>query len=599
MRASTLAALACPTCRRAYALSATNEAGGEILGGALTCEACGIVTPIVRGFVLFTEARLHAGLADAAALASLEARVFGDTATYEAYRRRKDDRNLWESYAAFHPFNESVRAAEPLLPTFAAHLKPGDFILDTWNRTGWSGEWLAGLFPDNRVISLWEGDSSVLGYRGFDYWLGSGRRAPNHDILFVPPNRPLPFTDGAFGAVYAYDSLHRYDLYPFASECLRVAASDAALLFAHLHLSNSEPDPFFERGCRQDHGRDYRAWLDKVLEGDARRGWVFSEADLFSARAGDMLADNPDTDHYNGDVLIARSDGPTLAVQAAPSPSPDAFLLVNPMLRLDFARSAALVDEAMHDGDVGHHLSRHPIYRKRLPKKPRTLSGADWSILSLAVTGVTVGDVIQGRESNLNALIADEFLIPARVSPAALAMQRFHANQLPVGDPARLLQDLLERLATSEAPAIVMADGSSLSGAELVRTVGALAGLLDQVVETGATEEPLGFLALLTAMVSGRSLMMRPDPVATDRLYEPGGLAEQLGQALEAGKPAPLVRDPGPNPVAEAAASLRHMVRPDQSGVADFSGMNTLLLCLTALFRGEPIKFGGLAEPAP
>src|SRR4051812_15581830 len=134
MQRSTLSVLACPACRRAYSPIGQGAEDGDIIDGALVCDGCGIVIPIGRGFAFFTEPRLHGGLASPEALAKLDQDLFGQSAAYQAYRAQKDERNLWESYAAFHPFNESVRAAEPLLPLIRAHLKPGEAILDTWGR---------------------------------------------------------------------------------------------------------------------------------------------------------------------------------------------------------------------------------------------------------------------------------------------------------------------------------------------------------------------------------------------------------------------------------------------------------------------------------
>src|SRR5690606_37784862 len=97
----------------------------------------------------------------------------------------KQRRGNFVLYAAFQPFNESTRALYPLLPLLRETLRPGDIILDTWCRTGYSAAWLAGLFTEQQVIALWEGYSNVLGYRGFRYWLHEGKRPANLHILFT------------------------------------------------------------------------------------------------------------------------------------------------------------------------------------------------------------------------------------------------------------------------------------------------------------------------------------------------------------------------------------------------------------------------------
>ena len=474
----------------------------------------------------------------------------------------------------------------------------------------------------------------MLGYRGFRHWLGSGRRSANLEVIFVPPSHPLPFRTAAFGAVYALDSLHRYDLYPFGSECLRVAKPDGALLFAHLHLTNSEPDPFFERGCHQYHGRDYRAWLDQVLKDDARRGWVFSEKDLFAARAGGTLIDTPDTPHYNGDVFIGDPALSPMKVDAVDGPEVGDYLLVNPLLRLDMARSAARVDDSMRNASVGHLLDRHPVYRACLPKGERALSALDWLILCKSVTGGTVGEItgIAGAPDALDALIADEIILPVRVSAQSLAMQRFHANQLPLANGDTIIQELFKQLASSDLPALILPDGSALCGRELVQTVTGLmaaplfAGAAILTIET--PEEPLAWLAMLAALAGGREVNLTADAPSEGLLIhsrstpppgkalslfgEEGGLAAQLEAGLSAGPGAPAFRAGGvatvpslQGPVRisasalfEAAKSLRHAMREDITGIADFAGINTLLLSLAPLMRGEPARFGGSARPA-
>ncbi len=248
MKRAFLPRLACPSCRTAYDLTEHEATGDDVLSGFLTCRCCAIVVPIVKGFPLFTEPRLHAGQTDPAALAALEADLFGTESDYLEYRQRKLERETLEIYAAFQPFNESTRAFEPVLDVFAGAVRPGDLILDPWCRSGWTAAWLAELFPEQTIVACWEGDKSVLGYRGFGHWFAASRRPQNVEIAFVDPARGLPFADGAFAAVYALDAFHRFSLIPFAGDILRVAKPSAVLALAHLHLTNSEPEPYFDRG---------------------------------------------------------------------------------------------------------------------------------------------------------------------------------------------------------------------------------------------------------------------------------------------------------------------------------------------------------------
>lgn len=225
----------------------------------------------------------------------------------------------------------------PLLPLLRETLRPGDIILDTWCRTGWSGELLAGLFPEQRVISIWEGNSNVLGYKGFAHWLGEGPRAANLDIIFTHPDHALPLANNSVRVVHGLDSLHRYRHASFIPECLRVCADDGVLVFPHIHLSNSEPEPFFERGCQHYHGREWKAWLDKTLAGTSRSAWVLSEAALFEAEQDFTLTDQSDTTHCNGLVLIAdkKHQGSVLAPCPFPALSARSRLVLNPLLDIN------------------------------------------------------------------------------------------------------------------------------------------------------------------------------------------------------------------------------------------------------------------------
>lgn len=641
MQAATLSILACPTCRGGYSHHAIDDEAGL---GHLSCRACGVFIPVIEGFPLFTQARMHEGQVSGDALLALGRALFGEAGAYESYRRRKHDRDLWEAYAAFQPFNESTRAAEPLLPILAAHLAPDDVILDVWGRTGWSGEWLAGLFPNHRVISLWEGDSSVLGYRGFRHWLGQARRAPNLDILFTPPNRPLPFRDDTFGVVYALDCLHRYDVYPFAGECLRVARPDGAILFAHLHLSNSEPDPFFERGGRHLHGGDYRAWLDTILAGDRRRGWVLSEADLFEAQPGDRLRDDPSMAHYNGAVLIADPARAVMQAGNRAAPDPEARWLLNPLLSLRPGCSDLQVDGALRDGEVARLLARHPIYHRRLPRQPLALSGEDWLILCLAVTGLTLAEMAEvlgpALDARLARLVRAEALLPAAISKPAHDLQRFHANQLAPTDAGQRLVRLLEAWETQDAPAVRLPDGAALTGRDMARTVAAAMAVLAQAglragdsLHLRPVDGPLALILLLAGLAArlevqlGESLPDRgqspgltvvaagaplpPGPTAAMRLSGDGlGFAECLSAILDSDPPsAPrqagddqsgggLTLAIGGRPyrldaerLLDAAGAFHHAIRPERSWNGVFGEIPGILSVLTVLLRGNEIVF--------
>lgn len=505
---------ACASCRVGFDLVVHDETDVGVLRGFLRCPRCAIVVPVLDGLVMFTEVLLHEGQATAAALAAMAFRLFGSDASFTDYRREKMQRGVMESYAAFAPFNESMRSVEPLLPHAAATLRDRDAILDTWCRTGYSGEWLAGRFPRQQVVSLWEGNSSVLGYRGFRHLLGPGRRAGNLDIVFCDLDKPLPFRDGAFGLVHAYDSLHRYDLTPFAGECLRVARADAAILFPHLHLSNSEPQPFFERGCQQRHGRDYRAWLDRVTAVGERRGWVFSEAALFNGPELAALIDDYDTTHYNGMVAILP--------QPSQPVTPLAFnraaqrLVVSPLFRIHLGRTSVRVAPGLFDSAVGHLLERHPVYQARLPDEAVNISEPALLALLLAVVGHSEHDIdaaISPASSvmtvALQALVDVELLRPALLSDAGHRLQRFHGNQLPVRDGG-VLEGFWSTIAGCDHDLLNLGEGDSLSGRDLCGFIASLDTLLrgkglhaGDWLSIAAGSHPLLLLAAIAATSLG------------------------------------------------------------------------------------------------
>jgi uncharacterized protein YbaR (Trm112 family) len=522
MHRSLIDILACPSCRVGYELAAHEEIGDEIALGFLRCPHCAITIPVLDGLVLFTEPLLHAGLATKPVLADMALRLFGSAAAFDEYRRDKLRRGVLESYAAFAPFNESTRVIEPILPHAVAGLRDADRILDTWCRTGWSGEWLAGRFPAQRVVSIWEGNSSVMGYRGFRHLLGPGQRARNLDIVFCDLEKPLPFRDAAFGMVHAYDSLHRYSLYPFASECLRVARADAAVVFPHLHLSNSEPDPFFERGCHQRHGRDYRAWLDRVTD-DRRRGWVLSEGAVFNGPDIAELVDEPDTGHYNGMVAILPQS--SLSPMAMTSARGARRFVVSPLFRISPARTNAHVSPGLFDGAIGHLLARHPIYQARLPNGPVDLSEHALLALLLATIGMRE-DAINAAvmpapgqvSSALDAMVDCELLRPAEISDAAHRLQRFHSNQLPVRDGG-ILEGFWSRIAGCAHELLILADGDGYGGTELVRYAASVAALLHERglapgawLAVGAGAHPLLLLAAIAAASSGFNVSVCSGP---------------------------------------------------------------------------------------
>lgn len=540
MKPATLKALECPGCRSGYRAVAHVADGERIVLGYLTCDCRAAVIPVIDGFVLFTEPLLHAGLADPSSLAELAGRLFGSEQSLEALYEQKRSRGLIESYAAFQPFNESSRAVEPLLPHLLADLRDGDLALDVWCRTGWSAEWLAGQLPAQHVVALWEGDSSVLGYRGFRHLLGIGRRSPNLDVIFINADRNLPFANDSFGLLYAHDALHRKSLHPFGAECLRVTRSSGALVFPHVHLSNSEPLPFFERGGTIRHGRDYRAWLDAITRESARGGIVCSEKTLFQSEAHANVIDESDTAHYNALIAILPAARPLVALRA---PSDRDRFILSPLFRVDLARATASVDEHSLGGGCADLMLRHPVYRARLPGAPVRLEDGTLLALVLAAAGLEASAIAQsvtaecgaGSETDcsevnpaavaLRELVATELLRPAPVSAAAHRLQRYHSNQLPSLDDA-VWPIWLRRLTDGTAPMLSLPDGTSVAPAEVAEFMLRIAAWVPTLqVSPGEWlcvspgQQPLLWLAAIAAAMSGVNVEIDARPKSQARRY--------------------------------------------------------------------------------
>lgn len=598
MRHELLPRLVCPACRRGLRLRAWSADAERVSSGHLQCPACAIVTPIVDGFVLFTEPLLHPGQAGPEALAALGERLFGPPEALADALRARRRRGACEVYAAFQPFNEAMRVIEPLLPWLGPRVQAGGgAILDLWCRTGWSAQWLAGCFPDTPVVAMWEGAHSVLGYKGWRHLMGPGQRRGNLDVVFSDPRQPLPFADAAFSLVYSHDVLHRYGWQPLAGESLRVTQADGALLHTHLHLRNSEPEPFFERGCQQEHGRDWRAWLDGVEAAEPpRRGWVLGESEVFDTPTLTHLADAADTPDYNGLLLLlpahaderlraqrpadgpddaavgARGDTPTPGGPAPTFPAwaPGWRQVLNPLMRCSAPAGEARVHPAALGGTVAGLLRQHPVYQARLPAQGLSLDGGDWALLALCAAGLD-GAALRAcvdetaaphSHQRLARLNRHELLHAAPVDRCALHLQNVHALQADTLDPpdadpqalhARVTQWLDHWAAEPTRTVLRLDDGDGLSGTEARHLIEALQQALRQPpggTAPGALrlrgDHPLLDLLALAAALAGCPLHWteEPGPPAVQRLpADPGpGVSAAPWQALGAdGDPAGLL----------------------------------------------------------
>lgn len=400
----------------------------------LTCPGCQMAIPVCRGFPLFPEARPLPEKPLISWVEQLSDELFDTPDSYRNFLRLKSERGIMDLYAAFQPFNESTRALYPFVDLLRQSLKPGDIILDTWCRTGWSAELLAGLFPEQHVIAIWEGNSNVLGYRGFDYWLNSDSRPSNLDIIFTHPDHPLPLASNSVAFVHGLDSLHRYRHLGFIPEVLRVCRDDGVLIFPHNHLSNSQPEPFFERGCHQYHGREWKKWLDKLTAGSGRKAWVIPEVVLFEQKVPVVLEDDHDSQHYNALIAIGPShwESQHLAPEFEPRLDAQSRFVANPLVNLN-----------LHSGQISHHdtlsgeaeylLDRHPCYRERLAGCGESVTARESLFVWYAQQGYTLdkitlalGETFAAITELARSLCQRELLHPARISEAMFHLQQYH-----------------------------------------------------------------------------------------------------------------------------------------------------------------------------
>ena len=432
-----LQALGCPSCKSSIDLVSGDVNAGHIDSGLLSCKQCALALPIVNGFLLCGEARPWNELPSAENwLLELKRTKFSAENSYGEFLQEKQRRGSADTYAAFQPFNESSRALYPFISILKKSLSPGDIILDTWCRTGYTGELLAGLFPEQKVISIWEGDSNVMGYRGFDHWLGSNRRHSNLEVIFTHADKPLPFATDSIKVVHGLDSLHRYEKDIFLHECLRVCKSDGLLIFPHIHLTNSEPKPFFERGCQQYHGREWKDRVDALLEGSNRSCWILPEVELFVADSRLMLTDDHNTIHYNALLLIGASefDGVELEAPRHLPLTARCRLIQNPLLEIDLNQGYVSKNTNGLGGFAPEMLSRHPCYDQYLKHQdhPR-LTNNEIRLLWHSRHGLTLGEIAQEMGLSqpeikhlVTSLTTREIVHAAPISAAMWALQTFH-----------------------------------------------------------------------------------------------------------------------------------------------------------------------------
>jgi len=307
-------------------------------------------------------------------LQSLISYLCNNQSKYQQFLRHKSRHPSYDIYACFQPFNECFKAMFPFVNYMKEHLKDGDIILNLWDRSGWTASMLAGWFPQQHIITVWEGDKDILGYKGFDYWMSPERRK-NHTVLFADFERPLPFEDGSIGAIVGLDVLHRFNQPELLTQLNRIAKPSAPILFPHVHLTNSIPEPFFDRGCNQLHGNDYQIFFDSVSSNTKRTGYVLSEPASFLWNDSTLdlkktLISAPDNLDYNACIvwLPTETDAPLLKPwRGHEQPNWEKmYLLQNPLLKIN---PVTLIVELRTEDwgfSINDFLETHPVYVKRI-----------------------------------------------------------------------------------------------------------------------------------------------------------------------------------------------------------------------------------------
>lgn len=294
-----------------------------------------------------------------------------NTEKYELFCRNKYRKPIFDLYAMFNPFNEANKAFYPFIPYLKKQLKKGDIILDVWSRTGWSTSLLSGLFPEQKIISIWEGDTDVLGYNGFSYWFSNQNKPSNIEIYFCNLNEKLPFEDQSIAFVFGFDLLHRQLKSNLLPEILRVSKPNGLILFPHVHLANNDPFPYFNRGGDLIHGKDYHSFFDH-LHPLYKKGSVFSEPDLYrkSYDPKYIVKANPDTNDYNGLIAIHNYE---LQLENELSyydyfdyfELSKGYVLINPLLEIDSSNKIVLRTSSIAQ-EIIILLENHPVYNSNL-----------------------------------------------------------------------------------------------------------------------------------------------------------------------------------------------------------------------------------------
>jgi acyl-coenzyme A synthetase/AMP-(fatty) acid ligase len=293
-----------------------------------------------------------------------------DDEKYELFCRNKFKKPVFDLYALFNPFNEAFRAFYPFIPHLKNTLKKGDYILDLSNRTGWTTSFLSSIFPEQIIISMWEGNTDLLGYNGLNYWFANHKDISNIQVVTGKLEQPLPFADNTIAMAFGFDVLHRQMRSVLLDELERVCQKESLIFFPHVHLANSEPYPYFKRGGDLLHGKEYESFYENTH----RKFSVYSEPKLFnkSRNSIEIVKADANTVDYNG-LIVNSPASLNLDEKIQYFDYFDYFnlsqgrLILNHILEIDSQNKIQLKCGILEE-DIARLLINHPVYNNLIAK---------------------------------------------------------------------------------------------------------------------------------------------------------------------------------------------------------------------------------------
>ncbi|HEX4849410.1 MAG TPA: hypothetical protein VFV08_01325, partial [Puia sp.] len=331
---------------------------------------------------------------------------------YQQFLRRKGRHPLPDLYACFQPFNEAFKALFPFINYVRERLNPGDTVLNLWDRSGWMASMLAGWFPEQKIITVWEGDKDILGYKGFDYWMSAERRK-NHTVVFTDFFRPFPFENGTASAIIGMDLIHQFNQPELLAELHRIAKPSAPIVFPHVHLTNNVPEPFFERGMRQIHGNDYAFLFSQLEKETGRRGYVLSEPSTFrwndlGTERKKQLISEPGHNDYNACISwLPTNDEVWLERwRGYEQDWDDMYLLQNPLLCIDEITQTISFNVTLYGALIDELMERHQVYLKRItPTIGKRINGDLKEVLYWARFGYRLKEIMEKMEISKSEML--------------------------------------------------------------------------------------------------------------------------------------------------------------------------------------------------